>query len=170
RGEVEALDRAFRLAKGKYEAEYLLTQAEQHFAARRYPDAGAALDAAAERLQALPRDGYADVHERFKALSQRYDAQHRSFVELLGTLRKSFVEKMQDRVRELSDEAAAGKPPDASRIAELLSQAATVERNLRTVDRDKVGPAAFDATQKDLADLRAALEALLKRAASPAPP
>lgn len=170
RGEVEALDRACRLAKGKYEAEYLLTLAEQHFAARRYPDVGAALDAAAERLQALPHDGYADVHDRFKALSRRYDAQHRSFVELLGTLRKSFVQKIQDRVRELSDEAAAGKPPEAPQIAELLSQAATVERNLRTVDREKVGPAAFDATQKDLSDLRAALEALLKRAASPAPP
>ncbi|HXG62210.1 MAG TPA: serine/threonine-protein kinase [Planctomycetota bacterium] len=170
RAEVEALERAFRRAKAKYEAEYLLTMAEQHFAARRYPDVGAALDAASERLRALPREGYGPVHERFQALSQRYDAQHRSFVELLETLRKSFIEKIQERVRELSDLAAAGRPPDASRLAELLSQAATVERNLRTVDREKVGPAAFDATQKDLADLRAALEALLRRTASPAPP
>lgn len=167
---MEALDRAFRLVKAKYEAEYLLTLAEQHVAAKRYPDVGAALDAAAERLQALPREGYAAVHDRFKALSRRYDAQHRSFVELLETLRKSFIEKIQERVRELSERTAAGKPPDPLRVAELLSQAATVERNLRTVDREQVGPSAFDATEKDLADLRAALEALLRRAASPVPP
>jgi serine/threonine protein kinase len=166
--EAENLGRAFTLAKSRHEVEYLLSMAEQHFAAGRFPDVGAALDGAAGRLAALPKEGYADVHRRHKELAERYDAQHRSFVELLTTLRRSFVDKIQERYRELSELYGTGKPVEAGKVAELLSQLSTVERNLRTVDRDKVGAGAFDGMVKDLGELRLALEALLKRAASPA--
>jgi len=41
-------------------------------------------------------------------------------------------------------------------------------RNLKTIERDKVGAASYDATQKDLWELKVALEDLLRRAESPA--
>jgi serine/threonine protein kinase len=166
--ELGNLERAFSLAKARYEAEYLLTLGEQHYAARRFPDAGAAVDAAAKRLAVLPKEGYGDVHERFKALADRYEALNRSFVELLATLRKSFIEKIQERYQELSALYGSGKSLDAGLVAELLSQLATVERNLHTVDRDKVGADAWDAVRKDLVDLRTALEDLLRRSGTPA--
>jgi len=168
KSEAENLGRAFMLAKARHEAEYLLSMAEQHYAAGRYPDVGASLDGAAARLTALPKEGYADVHRRYKELADRYDAHHRSFVELLVTLRRSFVDKIQDRYRELSEIYGAGKSVEGGKVAELLSQLTTVERNLRTVDREKVGTAAFDGIQKDLRELRVALDDLLKRTASPA--
>ena len=131
-------------------------------------DTGAALDAAANRLLSLPRDSSVEVHERYARLAERYDAQHRSFVDLFIALRKSFVEKVQEKYRELSDQYGAGRALEGGRITELLGQVTTAERNLRTIERDKVGAAAYDGARKDLGDLRIALEDLLKRAVSPA--
>jgi hypothetical protein len=44
----------------------------------------------------------------------------------------------------------------------------TAERNLKTIEREKVGSAPYDATQKDLWELKVALEDLHRRTASPA--
>jgi serine/threonine protein kinase len=166
--EIEELQRAYTRASAWHETEYLLSMAEQNFAAQRYTDTGAALDAAANRLLSLPRETSLEVHERFAKLAERYDAQHRSFVDLFITLRKSFVEKLQERYRELSDLYGSGRALEGGKITELLGQVSTAERNLRTIERDKVGAAAYDGARKDLGDLRIALEDLLKRAVSPA--
>jgi serine/threonine protein kinase len=163
RAEIENLERAWKLAKGRHEAEYLLAMAEQHFTAQRFTDTGAALDAASQRLLGLPRDSYGDVHERYAALSGRFEAQHRSFVDLFNTLRKSFVDKIQDRYKELHDQYGSGKPLETAKIIELLQQTATAENNLGTIDREKVGPGTYDATKKHLWELRVALEDLHKR-------
>jgi hypothetical protein len=108
------------------------------------------------------------VHQRYKKLSDVYEAQHRSFVDLFNALRKSFVEKIQERYKEFHERYGAGKPIEASKISELLQQVDTAERNLKTIERDKIGSAAYDATQKDLWELKVALEDLLRRSASPA--
>jgi serine/threonine protein kinase len=168
KAEFENLERAFTRASARQETESLLALAEQHVAAHRYPDAGAALDSAVRRLDNLPTDAYADVHQRYKRLAEPYDAQHRAFVDLFNALRKSFVEKIQERYKELHDRYGAGKTIDSGKIAELLQQVDTANRNLKTIERDKVGASPYDATQKDLAELRVVLEDLLRRAASPA--
>ena len=146
----------------------LLALAEQHAENKRYREAGAALDSAVRRLESLPKEAYADVHQRFKKLSDVYDAQHRSFVDLFNALRKSFVEKIQERYKELSDRYGAGQTIEAARITDLLQQVDTAQRNLKTIERDKVGAISYDATQKDLWELKVALEDLLRRSASPA--
>lgn len=166
--EFENLERAFTRASARHETESLLALAEQHAETRRYPEAGAALDSAARRLENLPKDAYADVHARFKKLSDVYDAQHRSFVDLFNALRKSFVEKIQERYKELHGQYGAGKTIESTKIAELLQQVDTAERNLKTIERDKVGSAPYDATHKDLWELKVALEDLRRRTASPA--
>jgi serine/threonine protein kinase len=166
--EIENLARAFERASAWSEAESLLSLAEQHEGAGRYAETGQALDAAASRVEVLPAEAYADVHARFKALSERYEARHRSFVELLGTLRKSFVEKLQERTRELREASDAGRSPSPDRLTELIAQLASAEKNLGTIDRDKAGPSAYDAVQRDLDSLRSAVEELRRRAESPA--
>jgi cell division protein FtsB len=168
KAEFENLERAFIRASARHETEALLALAEQHAAAQRFADAGAALDAAARRLEQLPPDAYADVHQRFKKLAEPYDAQHRAFVDLFNALRKSFVEKIQERYKEQNERYGSGKAIDPAKISDLLQQVDTAMRNLKTIERDKVGPAPYDATQKDLAELKIALEDLLRRAASPA--
>jgi predicted nucleic acid-binding Zn-ribbon protein len=168
KAEFENLERAFTRASARHETETLLALAEQHAESRRFPDAGAALDSAARRLENLPRDAYADVHQRFKKLSDVYDAQHRSFVDLFNALRKSFVEKIQERYKELHERYGAAKTIEAAKIADLLQQVDTAERNLKTIERDKVGSVSYDATQKDLWELKVALEDLHRRTASPA--
>ena len=168
KAEFENLERAFTRASARHETEALLTLAEQHAEAQRFPDAGAALDSAAGRLGQLPQDAYADVHQRFKKLADPYDAQHRAFVDLFNALRKSFVEKIQERYKELHDRYGAGKTIDSIKISDLLQQVDTAVRNLKTIERDKVGSPSYDATEKDLWELRVALEDLLRRAASPA--
>ena len=137
-------------------------------AAARYPDAGAALDSAVRRLEPLPPDAYADVHLRYKKLAEPYDAHHRAFVDLFNALRKSFVEKIQERYKELHEHYGTGKAIDAVKIQDLLQQVEIAGRNLKTIERDYVGPAPYDATQKDLWELKVALDDLLRRAASPA--
>jgi predicted nucleic acid-binding Zn-ribbon protein len=166
--EFENLERAFTRASARQETESLLSLAEQHVAAQRYPDAGAALDSAVRRLDNLPTEAYADVHQRYKTLADPYDAQHRAFVDLFNALRKSFVEKIQERYKELHDRYGAGKTIDSAKIAELLQQVDTANRNLKTIERDKVGPASYDATQKDLWELKIALEDLARRSVPPA--
>jgi serine/threonine protein kinase len=168
KAEFENLERAFTRASARHEAEALLALAEQHAENKRYPEAGAALDSAVRRLESLPKEAYADVHQRFKKLSDVYDAQHRSFVDLFNALRKSFVEKIQERYKELHERYGTGKPIEAAKIADLLQQVDTAERNLKTIERDKVGSAPYDATQKDLWELKVALEDLHRRTASPA--
>jgi hypothetical protein len=166
--EFENLEKAFIRASARHEIEGLLTLAEHCAEAHRYPEAGAALDSAGRRLENLPKEAYADVHQRFKKLSDVYDAQHRSFVDLFNALRKSFVEKIQERYKEFHERYGAGKTIEAAKIAELLQQVDTAERNLKTIERDKVGAAPYDATQKDLWELKVALEDLHRRTASPA--
>ena len=166
--EIEELERALTRATARHEADYLLSMAEQHYAAERYTDTGAALDTAGKRLLLLPREANVEVHERFAALAERFDAQHRSFVELFNALRKSFIEKIQERYRELHEQYGTGRPLEGAKIAELLQQLATAERNLRTIEREKVGAAAYDGARKDLGELRVALEDLHKRSGSPA--
>jgi hypothetical protein len=56
-----------------------------------------------------------------------------------------------------------GKAIEAAKISELLQQVDTAQRNLKTIERDKVGPVTYDATQKDLWELKVALEDLLRR-------
>jgi hypothetical protein len=168
KAEVENLERAFVRASARHETESLLALAEQHVSAQRYPDAGAALDSAVRRLEHLPADAYADVHVRFKKLAEPYDAQHRAFVDLFNALRKSFVEKIQERYKELHERYGSGKTIDPAKIQELLQQVDTAMRNLKTIEREKVGAAPYDATQKDLWELKVALEDLLRRAESPA--
>jgi serine/threonine protein kinase len=168
KSEFENLERAVTRASARHETEALLAQAEQHAESRRFPEAGAVLDSAGRRLENLPRDAYADVHQRFKKLSDLYDAQHRSFVDLFNALRKSFVEKIQERYKELHERYGAGKTIDAAKIADLLQQVDTAERNLKTIERDKVGSAPYDATQKDLWELKVALEDLHRRTVTPA--
>jgi serine/threonine protein kinase len=166
--EIENLVRAFERASAVSEAESLLALAEQHEQAGRYAETGQALDGAAKRVEILPPEAYAEVHARFRALSERYESRHRSFVELLGTLRKSFVEKLQERTRELREASDAGRPTPPERVGELLAQLASAEKNLRTIEREKAGPAAYDTVQRDLQTLRAVLEELRRRAESPA--
>jgi predicted AlkP superfamily phosphohydrolase/phosphomutase len=168
KAEFENLERAFVRASARHETESLLALAEQHVAAQRYSDAGAALDSATRRLEHLPSDSYADVHQRYKKLAESYDAQHRAFVDLFNALRKSFVEKIQERYKELHEQYGTGKAIEPAKIQELLQQVDTAMRNLKTIERDKVGPASYDATQKDLWELKVALDDLLRRAASPA--
>ncbi|MBI3854603.1 MAG: protein kinase [Planctomycetes bacterium] len=168
KAEFDNLERAYVRATARHEIEALLALAEQHAAAQRYPDAGAALDSASRRLDHLPKDAYADVHQRFKNLSEPYEAQHRAFVDLFNALRKSFVEKIQERYKEQHERYGEGKVIEPARITELLQQVDTAMRNLKTIERDKVGPAPYDATQKDLWELKVALDDLLRRAASPA--
>ncbi|MBV8881717.1 MAG: protein kinase, partial [Planctomycetaceae bacterium] len=168
KAEFENLERAFTRASARHETESLLALAEQHAETKRFPEAGAALDSAARRLENLPKDAYADVHQRFKKLSDVYDAQHRSFVDLFNALRKSFVEKIQERYKELHERYGTGKTIESVKISELLQQVDTAERNLKTIERDKVGAAPYDATQKDLWELKVALEDLHRRTASPA--
>lgn len=168
KAEFENLERAFVRASARHEAESLLALAEQHTAAQRFPDAGASLDSAARRLDQLPPEAYADVHHRFKALAEPYDTQHRAFVDLFNALRKSFVEKIQEKYKDLHERYGAGKPIEPGKITELLQQVDTAMRNLKTIERDKVGPDPYDATQKDLWELKVALDDLLRRAASPA--
>lgn len=166
--EFDNLERAFTRATARHETEALLALAEQHVAAQRYPDAGAALDSAVRRLENLPKDAYADVHQRFKTLADPYEAQHRAFVDLFNALRKSFVEKIQERYKELHERYGAGKTIEPAKISELLQQVDTAVRNLKTIEREKVGAVPYDATQKDLWELKVALEDLLRRTASPA--
>ncbi len=168
RTEIENLSRAFERASACSETESLLALAEQHESAGRYAETGQALDAAASRIDILPAEAYAGVHARFRALSGRYEARHRSFVELLGTLRKSFVEKIQERTRELREASDAGRTPAPERVAELLVQLAGAEKNLRAIEREQAGPAAYDTVQRDLDTLRAILENLRRRAESTA--
>ncbi|HEX7900983.1 MAG TPA: protein kinase [Planctomycetota bacterium] len=169
KAEIENLARAFERASARSEAESLLSLAEQHDGAGRYAETGEALDAAKGRVEVLPVEAYADVHARFRALSERYEARHRSFVDLLGTLRKSFVEKIQDRERELREAADAGRPPAIERIEELAGQLAGAEKNLHAIERDQAGPSAYDGVQRDLILLREALDSLRRRAAAPTP-
>jgi serine/threonine protein kinase len=166
--EIDELGRAYTRATARYEAEYLLSMAEQHLAAHRYTDAGASLDTAMKRLAHVPRAASAEIHERYERLTNFYDAQHRSFVELFHALRKSFVEKIQERYKELGEVYGAGRPLEKAKLTELLQQVATAERNLQTIEREKVGAAAYDGTRKELADLRTALEDLHRRAATTA--
>jgi len=168
KAEFENLERAFTRASARHETEALLALAEQHAETKRFPEAGAALDSAGRRLENLPKDAYADVHQRFKKLSDVYDAQHRSFVDLFNALRKSFVEKIQERYKDLHERYGAGKTIEAAKITDLLQQVDTAERNLKTIEREKVGSAPYDATQKDLWELKVALEDLHRRTASPA--
>jgi serine/threonine protein kinase len=168
RADFENLEKAYSRASARHEAESLLGLAEQHAGAQRYVDAGSALDAASKCLEQLPRDGYSDIHSRYRRLAEPYDAQHRAFVDLFTALRKSFVEKIQERYRDLHDRYGKGEAIDAARIPELLQQIDTAQRNLRTIDREKVGPAVFDGAQRDLAELKVALEDLLRRSGSPA--
>ncbi len=168
KAEFENLERAYVRASARHETESLLALAEQHVSAQRYPDAGAALDSAVRRLEHLPSDAYADVHVRFKKLAEPYDAQHRAFVDLFNALRKSFVEKIQERYKELHERYGTGKTIEPIKIQELLQQVDTAMRNLKTIEREKVGAASYDATQKDLWELKVALEDLLRRAESPA--
>jgi serine/threonine protein kinase len=168
KAEIQNLGRAHERASARNEAESLLGLAEQHEGAGRYAETGQALDAAKARIDVLPAEAYADVHARFTALSERYESRHRSFVELLATLRKSFVEKLRDRERELREAADAGRLPVPERIEELAGQLAGAEKNLRAIERDKAGPEAYDGLQRDLAQLRSAVEQLRRRAAAPA--
>jgi serine/threonine protein kinase len=168
KAEFENLERAFIRASARHETESLLQLAEQHATSGRYTEAGAALDSAGRRLENLPKDAYADVHQRYKKLGDIYDAQHRSFVDLFNALRKSFVEKIQERYKELSGQYGSGKPIEPAKITELLQQVDTAERNLKTIEREKVGAAPYEATQKDLWELKVALEDLHRRTASPA--
>jgi len=168
KAEFENLEKAFTRASARHETESLLALAEQHAASDRFPEAGAALDSAGRRLEHLPKDAYADVHQRFKKLAEVYDSQHRAFVDLFNALRKSFVEKIHERYKELHDRYGAGKTIDAAKIGELLQQVDTAQRNLKTIERDKVGTVSYDATQKDLWELKVALEDLHRRSASPA--
>jgi hypothetical protein len=167
RKEVENLERAFTMASARSEAEFLLSLAEQHQSAARYAEAGGSLDAAAKRLATLPKESYADVHRRFQALSERYEA-HRSHVDVFNALRKSFVEKIQERYRELHGWYGSGKPLAPQKVTELLEQLASAGKNLGAIEREKVGPAAYDAVRKDLDELMIALEDLRRRIASPA--
>ena len=168
KAEFDNLEKAFTRASARQEIEGLLALAEHCAETHRYPEAGASLDSAGRRLDNLPKDAYADVHQRYRKLVDVYDAQHRSFVDLFNALRKSFVEKIQERYKDAHERYGAGKPIDATKIAELLQQVDTAERNLKTIERDKVGSAPYDATQKDLWELKVALEDLHRRTASPA--
>jgi len=66
------------------------------------------------------------------------------------------------------DQELAAPFPCQPRITDLLQQVDTANRNLKTIERDMVGPGPYDSTQKDLWELRVALDDLLRRAASPA--
>ncbi len=164
RADVDNLEKAFSRASARHEAESLLALAEQHAGAQRFPDAGSALDAASKCLELLPKDAYADVHTRYRRLSEPYDSQHRAFVDLFNALRKSLVDKIQERYRELHDRYGKGEAVETARVAELLQQVDTAQRNLKTIERDKIGPALYDSALRDLDELRVALGDLGKRA------
>ncbi len=164
RDEAAVLSREADLALARHEAQQLILKAEQEYAAQLYPEVGARLQAAAQRLGLLPAEGYDDLHERHRKLHERYEDQHRSFVELFNTLRRSFVVKIQQRYDGLREQAAAGQLIDPETVRDLIRQVTTAEDNLRLIQRDRIGPAAYDRTRKDLQDQRAALEALLRGA------
>jgi hypothetical protein len=84
-------------------------------------------------------------------------------VDLFDALRKSFVVKIQQRYEELHERYGAGKPVDPGRVMELLEQVTMAESNLKLIQRDKIGPPAYDRTARDLAEQREALTDLLKR-------
>jgi hypothetical protein len=162
KNEVEILGRELELVLASRDAEQILATAELEFAAQKYPEVGARLQAVAQRLGSLPAEGYADLHERFRRINELFEAHHRSFVDLFNTLRRSFVVKIQQRYDEIREQASAGKPVDPGTVRDLLLQVALAESNLGIIQRDKIGPTAYDRTKKDLHDQRAALEALLK--------
>ncbi|HYE97824.1 MAG TPA: protein kinase [Planctomycetota bacterium] len=170
KSDIERLERAFKLASARHEAESLLRLAQQHLQAQRFAEGGAALDASAKKLAVLPREAYADVHQRFRELSDAYDADHRMYVELLGTLRKSFIEKIQGRYKELFDRYAAKKAIAAAKVEELLKQLDAAEKNLQAIDPEKAGRNAWNGLNKDLEELRVALVDLLQRAVQEEPP
>jgi len=163
REEVGALALEVEQVLARRDTEQLLATVEQDFGAQKYIEVGARLQAVAQRLGNLPGDAYADLHERYRRLNEAYEGQHRSFVELFNTLRRSFVVKIRQRLDQLKEQSA-GSPVDLASVRDLLQQVGTAETNLKLIQRDKVGPAAYDRTRKDLQDQRAALESMLRGA------
>ena len=163
--EIEALAREIDIAAARKEAVELLAKAEEAFIAQLYPDAGASLERAHERIILLPVDPSDPLVADFRKLADRYDASHRAAVELLGTLQKSVVEKVQEKYQEIHERYGRGEVVDVARLMEMLSQVTMAEKNLGTIEKDKVGPTAYDQTKQALAEQRTALGDLLRRLA-----
>lgn len=160
--EVEALAREVESSTAQREAEQLLAKAEEDYAAQRFPEVGARLEAAAQRLNTLPAEAHPELHARYKRLHDLYEG-HRSYVDLFNTLRKSFVVKIREKYDELQQAYAARQPVDAARVRELLEQVTIADNNLRLIEREKIGMIAYDRTRRDLEEQKVALEDFLKR-------
>ncbi|MBI3856830.1 MAG: protein kinase [Planctomycetes bacterium] len=161
--EIEALSHEVEVALARKEAGELLAQAEVAFIAQLYPEVGAFLESARVRMSLLPVDPSNSLFGDYQRLADRYDASHRAPVELLGALRKSVVQKVQEKYREIHERHGRGEAVDVARLMEQLSQVTMAEKNLGTIERDKVGPAAYDRTKEELAEQRDALADLLRR-------
>lgn len=161
--EVQGLMKSVEVGVAKRETTRLLSLVEEDFTARRFSDVGERLVATAYRLNSLPEQECPAERERFKTLSERYDTEHRSLVDLFNTLRRSFVMKVQEEYADLQLQYGQNKPIELDRLTELLKKVTMAVSNLKILDRDKVGPDAWDRAMKDLEEQRIALEDLLKR-------
>ena len=96
-------------------------------------------------------------------MSDRYEADHRAFVDLFNALRKSFIDKIEARFREMKTQSA----PDPAKVRDLLHRVETAMKSLQTIDREKIGAPVFDGAHNTLFDLRGALEKVHRKVAGP---
>ncbi len=165
KGEIEGLLQEVDLATARLEAEQLLARAEEEAAAQRFLDLGERLEGIGRRLEGLPAGECGEIRERYRLLSERFEGQHRSFVELFCTLRRSFISKIQQRTGDLERRHRSGGEVEPAVLRDLLEQVTMAENNLKIIDRYKIGPAAWDRARKDLDAERLALEGLLRKMA-----
>ena len=167
--DFETLEKALRFGTAREDAGMLIVRAEMENSQERYVDLGATLGEVAPKMRLLPRKSCSDLHERWKRLSRRFDADHRSFVELFAALRSAFVEKIRSDYHRLHDEYGAGQAIEESRVADVLGKVEAARKNLRTIDPSKVGRIVYESVERDLAEQEIALRDLGKRIRSARP-
>ncbi|HLY73363.1 MAG TPA: hypothetical protein VKU80_04525, partial [Planctomycetota bacterium] len=169
RQELETMEKAISLGKASDRASALLTQAESEYSAGRYSDVEPILGKVAESLVHLPRKRAPDLHDRYKKLSKLFETQNRSFVELFAALRV-FVENIGQEYHRLHELYGAGRTIEGARIKDVLRKIDAARKNLGTIDRVKVGRAAYESTQRQLDEQEIVLRDLGTRLPKVAPP
>ena len=165
--ELESLEKALAFGVAREEAANLLNRAEAQFAAGRFSEVAPLLADLAPRMVRLPRKSCAELHDRHRRLYRSFEAGHSSFVELLATLRTSFVERIRADYQKLHELYGTGHPIEHGRIEEVLRKVEAARNNLRTIDAAKVGEAAHEAVRRELEEQEVALQDLRRRGGSP---